>query len=251
MTAWVDGQVVKRIDWHESLFSIQVKADIGAFQAGQFVKLALPLAPKAQAHNLVARAYSMVNGENSVLLEFLAVPVEDGTLSPKLHQLQEGDTVSVSAPASGFLVLDEVPAGRDLWMLGTGTGIGPFLAILCSEAVWQRFENIVLVYAVRYVKDLAYIEHILGWKQQYPNFHFVPVISREPHDGALQGRIPELIDSGKLEDVTGIQLSAEHSRLMLCGNPGMLEQGLEALQRKGLTKHLRRNPGQVLMERYW
>lgn len=251
MSGWVEGEVIKRIDWHESLFSIQVKTDIAQFQAGQFVKLGLPIKSENAEHKLVARAYSMVNGENSEFLEFLAVPVEDGTLSPQLQQLQKGDRVSVSASASGFLVLDEVPDGKTLWMLGTGTGIGPFLAILSSEQVWQRFENIVLVYAVRYVKDLAYMEHILNWRTLYPNFTFVPVISREVRDGALYGRIPQLIENGKIEQFTNHKFSAKESRVMLCGNPGMLEDCMKVLQEKGLTKHLRKQPGQILLERYW
>lgn len=251
MSGWVEGEVIKRIDWHESLFSIQVKADIQSFKAGQFVKLGLPVTSDTGEHHLVARAYSMVNGEQSDVLEFLAVPVEDGTLSPQLHQLQTGDSVSVSPSASGFLVLDEVPEGDDLWMLGTGTGIGPFLAILSSAEAWQRFNHIVLIYAVRHVKDLAYLEHILSWREQHAHFTFIPVISREVRNGSLHGRIPALITNGEIEQFANRQLSAQHSRVMLCGNPGMLEDGLAALQSKGLTKHLRRKPGQILMERYW
>jgi hypothetical protein len=34
--------------------------------------------------------------------------------------------------------------GRDLWLLGSGTGIAPFLSILQDFEVWQRFARIVL-----------------------------------------------------------------------------------------------------------
>ena len=51
--------------------------------------------------------------------------------------------------ATGFLTLDEVPVGRDLWLLSTGTAIGPFLSMLADGEAFARFENLVLVHGVR------------------------------------------------------------------------------------------------------
>lgn len=42
-------------------------------------------------------------------------------------------------------------------MLSTGTAIGPFLSILQLGDDLDRFENIVLVHAVRYARDLSYL----------------------------------------------------------------------------------------------
>ena len=97
-------------------------------------------------------------------------------------------------PATGFLVLDEVPGADTLWLVATGTGVGPFLSILATPEPWTRFKKVVLIYAARYINDLAYLDLIRGWEQQYgQQFSFVPVVSREDFAEGLKGRIPQLL----------------------------------------------------------
>ncbi|MFQ3218859.1 MAG: ferredoxin--NADP+ reductase [Paraglaciecola sp.] len=115
-----------------------------------------------------------------------------GILPAELHTMQPGDDIKVMAPLSDFLVLDEVPDSRNLWLLATGTPVGPFLSILSGAEPWQRFDKITQVYEVRYVDDLAYVNNIQHWLQQYPQrFSFIPVVSREPMPGGVfRRRIP-------------------------------------------------------------
>ncbi|WP_026959133.1 MULTISPECIES: ferredoxin--NADP reductase [Aliagarivorans] len=244
---WVTGKVRERIDWNDSLFTIKIEADIPRFKAGQFIKLA-----EQRDGKRLARAYSLVNAPDDPLLEVLAIKVEDGQLSPQLHQLQIGDSIELSSNAAGFMVVDEVPESRDLWLLATGTGVGPFLSMIDDPLTWQRFDNVVLCYGVRFGEDLCYLERIHRQGQAKPGrFHFVPLVTREAHPDSLQARIPPALLSGELESFAGLSLSAEHSHVMLCGNPQMISDGIEALQQKGLRKHLRREPGHITVERYW
>ncbi|STJ14173.1 ferredoxin--NADP reductase [Escherichia coli] len=46
-------------------------------------------------------------------------------------------------------MLDEVPDCETLWMLATGTAIGPYLSILQLGKDLERFKNLVLVHAAR------------------------------------------------------------------------------------------------------
>jgi ferredoxin--NADP+ reductase len=248
MAQWLDARVESRTDWNDHLFSLAFSCpQFPPFKAGQFTKIGLQ-----QQDKVVSRPYSLVNSPTAECLEIIAVPVEEGLLSPRLHQLQVGDTLKVMSPATGFLTLDEVPPSDNLWLLATGTGVGPFLSILSGEQVWQRYKHITLVYGMRHSHDLAYGPLIKSCQERKPEqFKFVPVISREAHSGALQGRIPELIKSGKIQQVAGHNLSAADSQVMLCGNPDMIEDSLTLLTAMGLSKHLRRSPGQITMERYW
>ncbi|GAA4877451.1 ferredoxin--NADP reductase [Ferrimonas pelagia] len=247
MSTWVQGKVVERIDWNDRLFSLKVEAEVEPFIAGQFGKLALE-----QQGERVQRAYSYVNAPHDPLLEFLAVKVEEGELSPKLQDLHAGDEVMVSPRPSGFLTLDEVPAGRELWMFATGTAVGPFLSILHSEDCWDRYERFILVYAVRELSDLAYLEQIRALEQAHPEaFHFVPVVSREAVDGMLQGRIPQLISEGSLEEAVGVPIKPARTQTMICGNPEMIRETVAVLEGMGLRKNLRRTPGQITVEKYW
>ena len=134
--AWVEGRVIERIEWTPTLFSLRVAADLAPYKAGQFTKLALE-----QGERRIQRAYSFVNPPSAPYHEFYLVEIPSGELTPSLGSLQAGDTLLVQSQATGFLTLDEVPAGRDLWLLSTGTAIGPFLSMLADGEAFNRFEN--------------------------------------------------------------------------------------------------------------
>lgn len=247
MTEWVKGSVEKVVYWNHRLSSIYVRADLDPYQAGQFCKLSLQVNGER-----ISRAYSYVNAPGASLHEFYIIRIEDGRLTPSLFDLKVGDSLELSKQSSGFMTLSEVPSGRDLWLLSTGTAIGPFLSILSSAAMVERFTNFVLVHAVRHREDLTYQDLIAEFGQQWPDrFHYIPVVSRDICAKALSGRIPNLIFDGKLEKSAGLALSSEHSQVMICGNPMMVKETFHALERKGLKKNLRREPGQITMENYW
>ena len=157
----------------------------------------------------------------------------------------------------GFLTLDRFPDGRDLWLLATGTGIAPFLSILQDFQAWQRFERIILVYSVREARELAYQQLIAELPQREyleglgSKLLYLPVVTREQVPGALHARITTLIESGELERAADLQLTPEHSRIMLCGNPQMIEDTRAVLKARDLNLALTRKPGQVAVENYW
>ena len=70
-------------------------------------------------------------------------------------RLRQGDALYVADNPSGFLVLSEVPAAEDLWLVATGTGIAPFLSILRTETPWRRYRRVILVHGVRHAIDPA------------------------------------------------------------------------------------------------
>lgn len=249
MAQWLDATVVKRTDWNDHLFSLRFSCpDFAEFKAGQFTKIGL----LQEDGKIISRPYSLVNSPHDNELEIIAVPVEGGMLSPKLHELKIGDGLKVMAPPTGFLVVDEVPASRDLWMIATGTGVGPFLSILATEQVWTNYQNIVLVYGARWHQDLAYLPLIESWEHQFAQrFNFVPVVSREQGENDLFGRIPALLKSNTIQTKVGLNITAVDSQVMLCGNPEMIQDTVKLLGELGLNKHLRRSPGQISMERYW
>jgi ferredoxin/flavodoxin---NADP+ reductase len=247
MSKWVEGTVVARKHWAGQLYSLQVDAELAPFRAGQFAKLALAIDGQ-----MVARPYSFVNAPKERPHEFYYVVLPEHPLTPRLCKLKAGDAVYLTPKAAGFLTLEEVPPGEHLWLLATGTALGPFLSILKTEAPWQRFKRVVLVHAVRRAEELNYRDQIQSLQARHgEKFVFVPVISREDSDFALGGRIPKAIEDGRLEAKAGIKLDAQSSRLMVCGNPAMVADTVHALQERGLRKHRRRDPGQISVENYW
>ncbi|MCY1426561.1 Flavodoxin/ferredoxin--NADP reductase [compost metagenome] len=205
----------------------------------------------------VWRAYSMVSAPHDEHLEFFSIVVPGGEFTSELARLEVGDTLLVDKQAFGFLTLDRFSDGRDLWLLATGTGLAPFLSILQDLEVWQRFERIILVYSVRQAAELAYQPLIEDLKNRdylegvAEKLLYIPVVTREEVPGALHGRITTLIGNGELERAAGLELTPEHSRVMLCGNPQMIDDTRAVLKKRDMNLSLTRRPGQVAVENYW
>jgi len=246
MANWLQGKVIENRQWNERLFSLHIEASIADFRAGQFVRIGLEIDGE-----IVARPYSLVNAPHESAIEVFFNIVPEGPLSPRLAKLQPGDNVLVGEKASGFLIIDEIPECRHLWLFATGTGIGPFLSILKTDQPWQRFEKVVLAYSVRTRAELAYADLLSELQARHgEQLCFVPLVTREAMPAALSIRIPAAIASGALEERAGIRLSAEDSHVMMCGNAGMISEVSAMLETRGMRRHRRREPGHITTEKY-
>ena len=136
-------------------------------------------------------------------------------------------------------------------MIATGTGVGPFVSILKTEQAWQRFEKIVLVYSVRTAQELAYLDTIAeAGQKNRQQLSFIPLVTREQMEGAINKRVTDAIVSGELEQQAGISMSPEDSHVMMCGNSAMITDVMELLKSRNMRKHLRREPGHITTEKY-
>lgn len=247
MATWIPGRVLRRRAWNATHFSLHIECDRPAFVPGQFLRVALDVDGER-----VARPYSFVNPPSQPGVEIFFNVVPEGPLSNHLAQLQPGDSVWIDDSANGFLTLREVPAdARDLWMLATGTGVGPFLSILQSDEVWQRFERLVLAYGVRDLSCLAYPELLDRLLERHPNrLRVIPCVTGEEPAMGFHGRITDALRSGTLEDMAGREIDVQHSHFLLCGREEMIRDAGDLLRERGLKKNLRREPGQFSSERY-
>jgi ferredoxin--NADP+ reductase len=247
VSSWLKGTVVNLKQWTPELYSIQLQAEIAPFTAGQFTRLALEIDGE-----MVARPYSFVNAPDDPLHEFYFITVPGGPLTRHMIRLQPGDALYIAPRSAGFFVLGELPDAETLWMLSTGTALGPFLSILGTPEVWQRYRNVVLVHAVRTAAELAYQERIRELLIQHPQqLQFIPFVSREATGFAIQDRVPAAIADRRLETRAGLDIDAAGSQVMICGNPAMVRDTVQVLEARGLKKNKRREPGQITTEQYW
>jgi ferredoxin--NADP+ reductase len=246
MADWLKAKVIEKIQWNDRLFSLRMKSAFKDFVAGQFVRVALDIDGER-----IARPYSLVNKPGDDYLEIYFNIVPEGPLSSRLAALEAGDDLFVTDKANGFLIIEEVPETRHLWLLATGTGVGPFLSILKTQQVWQRFEKIVLAYSVRDASELSYQQQISAIEEHNAaQFLYVPFVTREKHEGAIQQRIPQSIEEGALEKRTGFSINENDSHVMMCGNSAMISSVTECLEKRGMRKHRRREPGHITTEKY-
>ncbi|MGO3891324.1 MAG: ferredoxin--NADP reductase [Paenalcaligenes sp.] len=236
MAAFNTEKVLSVHHWNDTLFSFTTTRDQALrFTNGHFVMIGLEVEGKP-----LMRAYSIASANYEENLEFLSIKVPDGPLTSRLQHLKVGDSVLVSRKPVGTLVVDDLRDGRNLYLLGTGTGLAPFMSIIKDPETYERFEKVILVHGVRFVSELAYADFI---EKELPDNEFFgelvrdkllyyPTVTREPYRN--EGRITSVIESGKIFADLGIDaLDPEHDRVMLCGSPAMLEDLSNMLNSRG------------------
>jgi ferredoxin--NADP+ reductase len=238
--------------WTDSLFTLRTTRDPGfRFESGQFVMLGLEVEGRP-----LLRAYSIASAHYADELEFYSIKVADGPLTSRLQNIKVGDEVLVGKKPTGTLVLDGLRPGRNLYMLGTGTGLAPFLGLARDPEVYERFEQVIITHTVREVADLSYRELLshdlpndadLG-ELVAPKLSYYPSVTREPFEH--QGRITDLIQSGKLFTDIGLpELDPAVDRLMLCGGPSVLADLKAMLLARGYEEGSVAKPGDFVLER--
>lgn len=219
------------------------------FTAGQFSRLGF-----RDGNGFLWRAYSVVSAEYEDTLEYFVVLIQGGAMSARFETMQTDSTILLDKTATGFLLPERFPDGRDLVMLSTGSGIAPFLSIIQQPALWQRFAHLVLVHSVSYASELIFSQRIAELSAHplvgdyIRQLRFQPVVTRETIAGALNQRLPVLLKNGRLAECVDLPFTTTDTRFMICGNPNMVQDTFKALMEMGFAMHRNRIPGQIMME---
>ena len=252
MAAFDDEKVLSVHHWTDRLFSFTTtRSQSLRFSNGHFTMIGLRVNGKP-----LLRAYSIVSPNYEETLEFLSIKVPDGPLTSRLQHIQPGDSVIVGHKPTGTLLIDYLLPGKRLYLLGTGTGLAPFMSIIRDPDTYEKFDQVILVHGCRLVSELAYRDYIT---QELPRHEFLgelvssqlryyPTVTREPFP--TQGRIPELIESGRMARDLGLpDLHPQLDRVMLCGSPEMLKSIKEVLEKRGFKEGNTTTPGDFVVER--
>ncbi len=278
---------------HSDLWVLRVKPDHGgtSFVPGQYATLGLgswePRVDDAVDPNLDARWDRLVRRSYSISsrifddqgyladegaldeLEFYIVlvpPTEANIpeLTPRLAQKRPGDRIYLGPKVTGRYTLGAVedPASTVL-LLSTGTGEAPHNAMAIELLRKGHFGPILSAVSVRQWADLGYLEAHRTLEARYPNYHYVPLPTREPD--VPKRYIQDLLLSDELSR-HGVTLDPATTNVYLCGNPAMIglpEEGddgpefpdtlgvVQILTQRGFVLNRRGQPGNIHYEEYW
>jgi len=243
--------------WTDDYFSFTTTRDAGfRFDSGQFTMLGLQVGGRP-----LLRAYSIASASWEEHLGFFSIKVPGGPLTSRLQHVAPGDPVLVGRKPTGTLLVHDLHPGRNLYLLGTGTGLAPWLSIVKDPDTYERFERVVVCHGVRHVRDLCYRDELLALRDHdvlgemvRDRLLYYPAVTREDHfeDGRRhRGRLTDLLASGQLPSDLGLEaLDPGRDRAMLCGSPGMLADFRALLDGRGFTAAPRIGvPGSYVFER--
>ncbi len=208
----------------------------------------------ADPDRMIRRAYSIASESRAdEYLEFYLTVVMSGELTPRLFNLKVRDRLYVGPKAVGVFTLDKAP-GKHILMIGTGTGLAPYMSMLRSELVCNGPRQFVVVHGARYSWDLGYRTELTGLARHCGNFHYVPVITRPQEDVTWRGRsgyLQNVVASSAIEEETGLPLTPENFDIFLCGNPGMIETVISWAEARGFVRDKGHDIGTLHTEEYW
>ncbi|MFP3913962.1 MAG: hypothetical protein ACLFWM_03735 [Actinomycetota bacterium] len=279
---------------HSDLWLIRVEPDHGdiSYQAGQYASLGLgywePRADGARDpdldrkwEKLVRRSYSisspifdddgyLEDPARSTSLEFYIVLVPPSGdhvpgLTPRLALCQPGDRIYMGPRIVGRYTLAPVrDPEQTVVFLATGTGEAPHNAMITELLRKGHHGPIVSVVSVRYRADLAYLDTHRRLEERFPNYRYVPLVTREPDVEKLY--VQDVLRRDMLTEDHGIELDPANTHVFLCGNPAMIgiprweddrpifpepEGACQLLAERGFDLDRHGHVGNVHTEKYW
>lgn len=199
--------------YSDRLFSFKTsRPQTFRFKNGEFAMIGLP-ADKYEGKQIF-RAYSMVSTNYDDHIEFLSIKVPNGPLTELLQHVQVGDDIDIKPKTVGSLVIDYLKPKQNLVMLGTGTGIAPFMSIINDHETYDKFENVYLFHTVRNINELAYLDLIEEMVDIFPNLVYINTVTREPYirPGRFWNYIEDYLPSG---------FTQCRDTVMVCGSPDL------------------------------
>jgi ferredoxin--NADP+ reductase len=162
----------------------------------------------------------------------------------------------VNGKPTGTLLTSNLRPGKRLWLFATGTGFAPFASILRDPETYENFDLVIAVEGCRQAAELEFATNVVTEVRQHEylgevaaeKLRYYATVTREPYHH--QGRIPDLINSGKLTgDLSIAPFGSEEERVMMCGNPQMLADLKALLVDRGLTEGNSGTPGEFVIEK--
>lgn len=182
----------------------------------------------------VTRAYSLASLPEGNRFEICLNRVEDGMFSPYLFTLKPGDTVPTKGPVGSFTLRSRE---REAIFVATGTGVVPFRPMLQQPGFLEAGVPATLIFGARYPSGLMFREEFDRLAERYPNFRFVPTVTRPDESWDRRaGRVQPV-----LWEVLGERTDLD---VYVCGLKEMVEQVRDELKARGFDRK------QIIVEKF-
>ncbi len=207
------------------------------FIPGQFVQVHFHYADGKPTK----RSYSLATIHDHALgpgeaVEIAVSYVAGGAATALFEGLGESGQIDASGPYGRFCLMP-ADANQRYLLIGTGTGVTPYRAMLpqIEQLIAQRGVEVVLLFGARNPQELLYGDEFRAFADTHPAFRFVPCFSRElPTSHSSEPPHPDVRHGYVQQFLAEFAPDAQHDIAYLCGNPNMVDACFEVLKAFGL-----------------
>ena len=235
--------------WSKKMFSFKTtRSPSLRFNSGEFALMGMLIDDKPKL-----KAYSISSANHEDHLEWLSIKLDNGPLTSKLQHIKIGDEILVNSKSTGTLVIDYLLPGRNLYLISTGTGLSPFMAIIKDPRTYERFEKVILTHTVQYPEELAYKNVLESFNTEWDmitegNFVYFNTLTKSPWE--REGRITNWIkDSSLFKQTTQQDLDINLDRFMICGSEGLNKDLMSYFKGIGMKEGNTQIAGTYLVEK--
>lgn len=172
--------LVKRIVTHtptvKSFYLYFPNGQTMPFIAGQFVMSIVPRDGKIvkKPYSIASSPYELADG----YIELGIKKVEGGFMSTHFHNLKEGDILKMDGPYGKF-TMKHRDTPDEIIFAATGTGITPLRSLFKQMLKVDGVKKpLYMILGCRYEQELLYEHELRELERTYPNFKFIPTVSR-------------------------------------------------------------------------
>ena len=203
---------------------------------GQFIQVHFTCADGSPAR----RSYSLATQHDHALgageaVEIAVSYVPGGAATALFEGMPLGGSVDASGPFGRFCLLPN-DGNRRYLLIGTGTGITPYRAMLpqLAQLMAGRGIEVVLLQGARTPAELLYGDEFRAFAAAHPGFRYLPCLSRALPDADSPNAHPDVRLGYVQHALATLSPSADGDIAYLCGNPNMVDACFEALKAEGL-----------------
>ena len=206
---------IDKLNYDTIRFSLSVPKDF-TYEPGQFITFMLEKDGVKKP-----RSYSILSSVIDGRVEFVVKLVDGGVAGEIFKKMQVGDKFEVKGPL-GQLVFNANSKDNEHWFMACGCGVVPMYSILEEYLETNPNKKFVLLFSVKTKEDLILDQEFKDLEEKYPNFEYVPTLTREEWSGKT-GRVQKHLP----EDL-------KNKTFYICGLKGLVVNTKELLLDKGV-----------------
>ncbi|HLO97335.1 MAG TPA: 2Fe-2S iron-sulfur cluster binding domain-containing protein [Fimbriimonas sp.] len=202
-----EGKVVSKEMLATDICRIEIDVPGFVLCPGRFIQLIHPSGIKRP----YSVATSMLKGERLVEIHVRLLP--NGQMSQLIAEAKVGDLFTVQGPF-GKCAYDTAMNGKDLLLIGSGTGLAPLLAI-AADALARKHSGHIWLYHGGAIPEYLYLhQQLRSMDTDFANFHYVGCVDEGEGDHMEVG--------SPLDVALKTLVKLDRHVVFLCGHPGLV-----------------------------